>query len=380
MAGPYKPLPMDARNFRNPHAMLNYTSSLPNGGVNGLPGMSTVRTQKNPPPLPPRHNRRIIPTSQNRSSVYPVMGNYSYPGYNQFSHLGMGFAHNYGSYGGYNRLGSYGYGNSYNGYPMNNVDSRFIQLAEERARPAFQSIESVLQTFSAISLMLDSTFMAMHTSFHAVLGVAENFAKLRSFLRQFLSTIATFKLIRWFYRHILYFLGLVSQNATKEELWQEALHRTASDPLPSTPQNRLSIPVIMFMGLMLTGPYIIFKLLNSLYSSEQEETAWNPSVDPYQLVRAVYDFQGQAEGELSFQQGQTLKMAPLKEADQTSGWALVADQYNRIGYAPINRLSLGPLVQNNHQNNQSQQSQPLTVPKDVNQMNSPETPTPNQEV
>ena len=55
--------------------------------------------------------------------------------------------------------------------------NRFIQLAEESSMPAFQSIESIVHAFGSVSMMLESTFHAVHSSFQAVLGVAEHFSK-----------------------------------------------------------------------------------------------------------------------------------------------------------------------------------------------------------
>lgn len=48
--------------------------------------------------------------------------------------------------------------------------------------------------------MLDSTYMAMTTTFRAILGVADNFGRLRSLFAQFWSTFAVFKTINWIYR------------------------------------------------------------------------------------------------------------------------------------------------------------------------------------
>ena len=45
--------------------------------------------------------------------------------------------------------------------------------------PAFQSIESIVHAFGSVSMMLESTFHAVHSSFQAVLGVAEHFSKMK---------------------------------------------------------------------------------------------------------------------------------------------------------------------------------------------------------
>lgn len=48
--------------------------------------------------------------------------------------------------------------------------SRFIQLAEESSRPAFDSIQSLVNAVGSVAMMLESTFFALTTSFRAILG------------------------------------------------------------------------------------------------------------------------------------------------------------------------------------------------------------------
>ena len=57
-------------------------------------------------------------------------------------------------------------------------------MAEESYLPAFQSIENIVRAFGSVSMMLESTFYAVHSSFQAVLGVAEHFSKMRLQLSQ----------------------------------------------------------------------------------------------------------------------------------------------------------------------------------------------------
>lgn len=82
-----------------------------------------------------------------------------------------------------------------------------VIAAAENSRPAFESIHSVVQSFNAVSMMLESTFTAMQMSFQALLGVAENFTRLRMFMMKLYSTIVTFKLARWFFTKLFYLLS-----------------------------------------------------------------------------------------------------------------------------------------------------------------------------
>lgn len=82
-----------------------------------------------------------------------------------------------------------------------------INAAAESSRPAFDSIWSVVESFNAVSMMLETTLAAMQTSFQALLTVAENFTRLKMFMTKLYSTIVSFKLLRWFLTKILYLLS-----------------------------------------------------------------------------------------------------------------------------------------------------------------------------
>lgn len=86
---------------------------------------------------------------------------------------------------------------------------RVVIAADENSRPAFESIQSIVQSFNAVSMMLESTYTAMHMSFQALLGVAENFTRLRTFMVKIYSTLVTIKLVRWFLNKLLYFTSML---------------------------------------------------------------------------------------------------------------------------------------------------------------------------
>ena len=66
-------------------------------------------------------------------------------------------------YSGYGMGGGYGYGNP--AAVGGTADNRFIRLAEENSRPAFETIQSVVNTFGSISMMFESTYYALYSSF-----------------------------------------------------------------------------------------------------------------------------------------------------------------------------------------------------------------------
>lgn len=165
------------------------------------------------PPLPaaiPGHNQPATQYLNGFPGYRGGVGNYggyggSYGGYG--ASYGAGFGGFGSSYFG-TAPGSYGY----RGYPYdyfgsgihsNNAafepEARFIQMAEESTKSAFQSIESLVMTIGNIATMLDSTFFALTSSFRAVLGVAANFGRLRGVFAQFWNNFVLFRGIIWLY-------------------------------------------------------------------------------------------------------------------------------------------------------------------------------------
>lgn len=193
---------------------VNFRSALPQenrvfGGPTPIVGGSA------PPPLPPRIQFNNQPPNPYAASSAP-MNYYGYGG----GGYGGGFGGSFGGggYGGYGGGGgmfnSYStglynsgmYGNRYGGGlggmggGPGDVESRFIQMAEENSRPAFQSIESFVSVIGNFATMLDSTFFALSNSFRAILGVTANLGKLRGMFGQFLSSIALFRGLHWLWR------------------------------------------------------------------------------------------------------------------------------------------------------------------------------------
>ncbi|KAH9637372.1 hypothetical protein HF086_011985 [Spodoptera exigua] len=85
-------------------------------------------------------------------------------------------------------------------------------MAEERSRPAFESIQSLVNAVGSVAMMLEGTFFAMTSSFRAVLGVAENVGRLRSLFAQFWSTFAVVRTLNWIIRKLMVLIGIRTEN------------------------------------------------------------------------------------------------------------------------------------------------------------------------
>lgn len=312
----------------------SFTNPIPGGP--GISGQSVV------PGLPPR--------PMLNQPIYGQTGYSSYGGYG--SAYGMGGP--YGGYGGIGGLGggyggSFGgfgspYGGGYNRYGNNSygdVESRFIQMAEENSRPAFQSIESVVSAVGSVAMMLENTFIAMTSSFRAILGVAENFGRLRSLFAQFWSTFAIIRSINWLIRKLLVIMGIRTECEFKA--WTEAVRATeAGVATPEQQQRGSSWPILMFLGIIMSAPYLILKLLNGVTSSIQEKLT-EPSTwqNPLKAV-AQHDFQATTPQELSFKANQILHLAPQAIQGQlwTSGWLMATTDRKNTGLVPVNYIKV----------------------------------------
>ncbi|XP_064104625.1 peroxisomal membrane protein PEX13-like isoform X2 [Macrobrachium nipponense] len=292
------------------------------------------------PPLPPR------PTTYSSNSTLsrPYYSNYN--SYSPFSSYGGSMFGGYGSYGGYGQYGSMG-----SSLPDEN---RFIQVAEDSSRQAFQSIESIVHAFGSVSMMLESTYHAVYSSFRAVLGVAEHFSRMKSHFAQIFSALAVVRTLKWIMKKLLYIIGLRSQDPSLEAAWRSTA-TTAATSLTEADlkQSRSSWPIVMFLAVVFGGPYLIWHLLSSLVPSgaSQGSQKWHKGYSDHYAAVSLYSFQAASKKELSIQTGQNLFLAPKDLQPQVRGW-LLASNGKEMGLVPANYLKiLGLRKGSSHQAN-----------------------------
>lgn len=229
---------------------------------------STQQQTQVSPPLPPRPN-----SFYQQSSPYstPYASSYGFGGGFGGGYPGMGF-NMFGNGFGYGRPAAFG-------NPLD-PEMRFIQMAEESSRGAFQSIESIVSTIGNIATMLDSTYFALTSSFRAILGLAANFSHLRGFFGRFFSTFAIFKSMIWIYKKLLYMIGLSKVNPSTQINLNEAF-RDAENKINSNSdffnastnaqQNSSGLAMVLFLTFIFTAPYLIMKLFGSLMNSSVDQ-------------------------------------------------------------------------------------------------------------
>jgi peroxin-13 len=248
-------------------------------------------------------------------------------------------------------MGRYGAGYGYGAGAAQGSENDFVRLAEESSRQAFQSIESIVQAFGSVSMMLESTYFAVHSSFRAVLGVAEHFSRLRSHL----STMTIVRTLHWFVRRLVYLLGLTSIDPNDDSAWSEATSRVASgasDPLSpegiiealtrdDPTRGRSSWPILIFFAVVCGTPWLIWKLLASISGPQPAVCEnWLQGQDDHYVGSALYDFTSENPREVPFKAGQQLIIAPKETQPRVRGWLLATIDGKRSGLVPANYVKI----------------------------------------
>lgn len=248
------------------------------------------------------------------------MGSYGLGGYGSY---GGG----YGGYGGIGGMGGMGYGGmgmgGMYGQPMNPFDPNnpqmnptLTQTLESTTQQTFALLHSVVQTFAGLAQMLESTFMATHSSFFALAGVVDQFAMLRNALG---SVLGLFGLVRWM-KDLL--LGTRSQDAgaLRGEFRDFLGGRPVPGAQPGQPQPPRASrkPLIIFFLAIFGVPYAMHRLVKIITERQRQPLQQNPQnplqsgsnpagaaglppLDPSQLqfARALYPFTAMTPAELS---------------------------------------------------------------------------------
>lgn len=231
----------------------------------------------------------------------PYGGGMGYGGY------GSGYGSGYGGYGGYGYGmgggGPMGYGmmGPY-GNPMDPNNPSLSQQLEASTAQTFAVLQSIVQTFGGFAQMLESTYMATHSSFFAMVGVAEQLGNLRNLVG---SVLGLFGLFRWI-KDLLMGRSRISREF--EEFRKNPSPGAAG---PSTP--RLSRkPLVIFLAAMVGIPYLMHRLIRTLQSRLPPPPG---PLDPnnLQFARAVYPFSSSDPAELGLNKGMSLSssLAPF---------------------------------------------------------------------
>ena len=311
------------------------SSSLPH------PSLYPSNMNTNPsPPIPPRPGVGDHSMGSQMGYGYGSMG----PGYSPYT---MGMQH----YGGYGSVYGGGYGGAYGGGFSNmteNSESSFVRDAQEGTRTAFSAIETMVRAVGSVAIMLESTYMALSTSFRAIIGLADHFSQLKTSLFGAVAGLTVLNKLRNWLHRLLVLLKVRSplREAEFNSVWRSTALAGAADITTVeqlTPDHKLSVwPFISFFAVILGMPYLLWRVTKSFSgssSAEKDDMLWAEGKDEHVLLKANHSFQGQSPRELSFHEGDILIAAPKHKQPHVRGWLLACiDQ--KVGLIPANYVGI----------------------------------------
>ncbi|EEP76695.1 conserved hypothetical protein [Uncinocarpus reesii 1704] len=284
------------------------TNPSPSNNTQNMTAATSSLTSQ-PPTLPSRPTTLGSVVNQTASNYSPYgasrlgaspYGGYGYNSYSSpYSRLGGGMYGGYGSmYGGYGGM----YGGMPNGDP-NSLTNSFNQSTQA----TFQMIESIVGAFGGFAQMLESTYMATHSSFFAMVSVAEQFGNLRNTLG---SVLGIFTILRWFRTLFAKITGRplpanatsLTPSAFSAFLGKDGSSTPARDGSQS-PLRPSKKPFFFFLAAVFGLPYLMGKLIRALARSQEVELKRQQEmmlagghqtgpVDPSKLdfCRVLYDY------------------------------------------------------------------------------------------
>jgi len=264
---------------------------------------------------------------------------------------------------------------------------------QQTTRPAFQLIESLVGAVTSLAHLLESTYVATHSSFFAMVSVADQLGGLKSYLGQVLGVFSVLRLAR----RLISWLkggrggadarrgGGGSAGAGWADEWvtgigkASALPGQATGPLaaPQAPRPS-SKPLILFLLSAVGLPYLMHKLVRMLTAMQEAQareaaaalgpgartqgqpngagTGVNATINPADMpkgpitfARALYPFTATSAHELSLKRDEIIAILQRYQgsaADQAEGkgaemgWWRGRTRDGRVGWFPGNYVEI----------------------------------------
>lgn len=255
------------------------------------------------------------------------------------SYGGMGGMGGYGGYGGYGGMGYGGMG--YGGMPpygAPGADPSLSQRMEAGTAATFQMLQAIVGAFGGFAQMLESTFMATHSSFFAMIGVAEQFGQLRNYLGQVLSIFA---LIRWLKSLVKRLFGIEDKINTAEFKAFEKTSQAAAQQAAEGKAKMSKRPLIVFFLTVIGIPYLMNRLVKMITARQALTAAPMGQIDPNSLtfLRAAFDYAPANAQELELKKDDIVAILTPENERQNPGWWMGRMRDGRMGFIPSTHLA-----------------------------------------
>ncbi|KAF5982147.1 hypothetical protein FBULB1_4397 [Fusarium bulbicola] len=331
---------------------------------------TSITDSSSAPPLPNRPSSLTSTVNQNaanysrmNTSPYSSMGGaYSSPYSSPYSRFGMGgmggmsgygggmYGGGYGGYGGgmYGGMGGGMYGG---GMGMPGDQNSLTNTFNNSTQATFQMLEGIVTAFGGFAQMLESTYMATHSSFFAMVSVAEQFGNLRDTLG---SVLGIFTLMRWIRTLIAKLTGRpppADATALTPAAFARFQGRSVGpdgNPLPAKASKK---PLLFFVLAAFGIPYLMSKMIRTLAASQEQEQKRlqamesQQPVDPAKLefCRLTFDFLPQPNTGMELEARKGDLVAVLSKNDPSgnpSEWWQCRSRDGRSGYLPSTYLEV----------------------------------------
>lgn len=264
-----------------------------------------------------------------------------------------GYAGGYGMGGGYGGMGGFG------GMPggPDGMGPTFSSSLAESTSPAFHLMESVIHSVTSVAQLLESTYMATHSSFFALASVVDQIGSAKMFFGQILGA---FSILRWG-RGILAFLrgknigpgGGVDAIGSSSG-WGEEYASLAQVVSPHQARNphqraggaaRPSVKPLLFFLLTAVGlPFAMSRIITALARNlppqglPSDQTLHEIPPEDLTFARATFRFEPKDALELGLQEGEVVAVLDkLKKAGEGGGegdWWRGRTRDGRTGWFP----------------------------------------------
>ncbi|KAK7051302.1 Peroxisomal membrane protein PAS20 [Paramarasmius palmivorus] len=308
------------------------TSSAPTAPTSSTQATTTPTVPERPSSLPTTSTSATSPYSSPYNRVGGGLGMGSYGGYGMGSMYGggmggygsMGYGMGgYGGYGGMYGSSPYGMGGMYGGMQgpygmgmgMDPNNPSLTQTLSQTTEHTFLLLHSIVQTFSGVAQMLESSFMATHSSFFAMVGVVDQFTQLRNAVG---GVLGLFGLVR----SIKELLGLGGgaggmRGEFKDFRNGKPIQGPAAQPAPGPKASKK--PLFIFLLAIFGVPWAMTRLIRALAARQAQAnpnglpSPSNPNalqpgqqIDPSSLTfaRALHPFTASNGSELSLKENE----------------------------------------------------------------------------
>ncbi|KAK9312758.1 Peroxin 13, N-terminal region-domain-containing protein [Lipomyces starkeyi] len=339
-------------------------------------GTSSSSAPSRPAPLPSSSTQIQAPANTSAySSSYNYAGRPFGNAYNPYS-FSSPYTSAYSPY-------SSPYGSPYSrlyGAPGPSIPGAAGSL-ESSTTAAFQMLEAVVGAIGGFAQMLESTYMATHSSFFAMVGVAEQVAALRQSIigSASLGMLAIWRVFVRIWRRLTGRPAPPQKNRVNMREFEKFKREGGPAGVPGNGSQRISVwPLLVFLGAVFGGPYLMSKLIKAISASRQEDemrlsgydnqvlgagnsgmpiadgvvaggsaTGNDLIIDPSKLefCRAMYDFVPENEAiELAFKKGEVIAILSkdtvtgAEEGEPTWWRGRLRD--GRIGFFPSNYVEV----------------------------------------